>query len=151
MDTRQTWLARSFELTIPMRVEQPASCKRGETMTRRLIVTLVLLLDLCVAASAAAQSGDGSLRGLVKDEQGAVMPGVTVTAASLELLTPAGATTEADGSYRLSNLPPGTYALTAELSGFRSVRKEGILLRAGANFQVDFRLTVGSLEAPVTV
>ena len=123
-------------------------------MTRRLIETLVLLavlLALSVGADAAAQSGDGSLRGLVKDEQGAVMPGVTVTATSGELLTPAAATSEADGSYRLPNLPPGTYTLTAELSGFRSVRKEGILLRAGANFQVDFTLAVGALEETITV
>ena len=61
-------------------------------MTRRLILILVLLPGLFVAAQAAAQSGDGSLRGMVKDEQGAVMPGVTVTATSLELLTPAVAT-----------------------------------------------------------
>jgi len=98
-----------------------------------------------------AQSGDGSLRGLVKDEQGAVMPGATVTATSPALLTPAASTCEADGSYRLSNLPPGTYTLTAELSGSRSVRKESILLRAGANFQVDFVLAVGSITETITV
>src|ERR1700733_12719937 len=120
-------------------------------MTRRLIVTLVLLLGVTIASNAIAQSGDGSLRGQVKDEQGAVMPGVTITATSRELLTPAVATSEADGSYRLSNLPPGTYTLTAELSGFKSVHNEGILLRAGANFQVDFNLTVGSLEESITV
>jgi len=120
-------------------------------MTRTLIVALALLAGLSIAIDAGAQSGDGSLRGVVKDEQGAVMPGTTVTATSPELLTPAAATCEADGSYRLSNLPPGTYTLTAELSGFRSVRKEGILLRAGANFQVDFSLAVGAIEETVTV
>ena len=52
-------------------------------MTRRLIATLVMLVGLAMATTAAAQSGDGSLRGLVKDEQGAVMPGVTVTATSM--------------------------------------------------------------------
>jgi len=67
-------------------------------MTRRLIVALAVLAGLSVAIDVAAQSGDGSLRGLVKDEQGAVMPGVTVTAKSGELLTPAAATSEADGS-----------------------------------------------------
>jgi hypothetical protein len=51
----------------------------------------------------------------------------------------------------LSNLPPGTYTVTAELSGFRGVHKEGILLRAGANFQVDFTLTVGAIEESITV
>ncbi len=51
----------------------------------------------------------------------------------------------------MSNLPPGTYTVTAELSGFRGVHKEGILLRAGANFEVDFALTVGSIEESITV
>ena len=61
-------------------------------MTRRRIVALALLAGLSVAIDAAAQSGDGSLRGVVKDEQGAVMPGVAVTATSPDLLTPAAAT-----------------------------------------------------------
>src|SRR5207248_11500464 len=124
---------------------------KRQTMTRRVIVAVALLAGLSVAINAAAQSGDGSLRGVVKDEQGAVMPGATVTATSPELLTPAAGTCEADGSYRLSNLPPGTYTLTAELSGFRTVRKEGILLRAGATFQVDFTLAVGAVEETITV
>ena len=57
-----------------------------------------------------------------------------LTATSPELLTPVSVTCEADGSYRVSNLPPGRYTLAAELSGFRTVRKEGILLRAGAKY-----------------
>jgi len=103
-------------------------------VTRRRIVALALLAGLSVAIDAAAQSGDGSLRGVVKDEQGAVMPGVTVTATSPDLLTPAAATCEADGSYRVYKVPPGTYVLVAELAGCKTVRKEGILLRNGANF-----------------
>ena len=55
-----------------------------------------------------AQGGDGSLRGTVKDEQGAAMPGVTVTATSPALLTPSVAVTDDEGSYRVINLPPGT-------------------------------------------
>ena len=58
------------------------------------------------------------------------MPGVTITATSPALISPSVAVTESDGSYRLVNLPPGTYALQAELPGFSTFRREGVLLRA---------------------
>ena len=103
------------------------------------------------AVDVSAQGGDGSLRGTVKDEQGAAMPGVTVTATSPALLTPSVAVSDDDGSYRVINLPPGTYTLTAELPGFAIFRREGILLRAGANFQVDIAMTLGTLQETVTV
>ncbi len=105
-----------------------------------------LVVGVCLAspAMAGAQGGDGSLRGTVKDEQGSAMPGVTVTATSPGLITPSVAVTETDGSYRIVNLPPGTYALQAELPGFTTFRREGILLRAAANFQVDIAMNVGA-------
>ncbi len=60
------------------------------------------------------------------------MPGVTVTATSPALLSPSIAVSDTAGSYRLINLPPGTDALTAELTGFSVFRREGILLRGAA-------------------
>ena len=104
---------------------------------RRTIAALIVALACVSAVDVYAQGGDGSLRGTVKDEQGAAMPGVTVTATSPALLTPSVAVSADDGSYRVINLPPGTYTLSAELTGFAVFRREGILLRAGANFQVD--------------
>jgi Carboxypeptidase regulatory-like domain len=115
------------------------------------VVTVILFLGLSSAMNAAAQIGDGSLRGTVKDEQAALMPGVTISATSPALLAPSVTVTDSTGSYRLINLPPGTYTLEAELVGFKSFRQEGILLRAGANFQVDVTLTVGALEETITV
>ena len=79
------------------------------------------------------------------------MPGVTVTATSPALLSPSVAISDAVGNYRLINLPPGTYTLTAELAGFSVFRREGILLRAGANFQVDITMALGTLEETITV
>jgi hypothetical protein len=115
------------------------------------VMTAILFLGLSSATNVAAQSGDGSLRGTVKDEQTALVPGVTITATSPALFTPSVTVTNSNGSYRLINLPPGTYTLAAELVGFKSFRQEGILLRAGANFQVDVTLTVGALEETITV
>ena len=116
----------------------------------RTVGVLGLVCTL-LASLAAAQGGDGSLRGMVKDEQGAAMPGVTVTLTGPGLLAPSTTVTESDGSYRLINLPPGTYVLTAELTGFSTFRREGIVLRAGANFQVDVTMTLGALQETITV
>jgi len=118
---------------------------------RTIAIGLVVGLCLASPATARAQGGDGSLRGTVKDEQGSAMPGVTVTATSPGLITPSVAVTETDGSYRIVNLPPGTYALQAELPGFTTFRREGILLRAAANFQVDIAMNVGAVQETITV
>src|SRR5207249_4791041 len=83
--------------------------------------------------------------------QGAVLPGVTVTATGPELLTPVIGVTDNAGYYRLQNLPPGTVMLTAELPGFATFKREGILMRAGSTFTIDIELKVGALEETVTV
>src|SRR4029079_16745997 len=67
-------------------------------------------------------------------------------------IAPTVAVTDASGEYRLANLAPGTYTLTMELAGFSVVKREGIVLRAAANFQVEpVVLRVGSLEESITV
>jgi hypothetical protein len=120
-------------------------------MGRVLKACLVAAVVLLPALSAEAQTGDGSLRGYVRDEQGGVLPGVTVTAHSTALLTPVSAVTDNTGYYRLLNLPPGTYALTAELAGFATFRREGIVMRAGVTFTIDVQLQLGSVSETITV
>src|SRR6478609_2351147 len=100
---------------------KPASVRLrgGGLMTiRRAALSLASLFTVALSAIVAAQGGDGSLRGIVNDEQGSAIPGVTVTATSPQVIAPAVAVTDASGEYRLNNLPPGTYTLTMELSGF---------------------------------
>src|SRR5437867_10806516 len=109
-------------------------------MVRRC-VALAFVLHFMLAASAMAQT-QGSLRGYVKDEQGGALPGVTVTATSPQLIQPATAVTDEQGYYRLNNLPPGTYAIGAELTGFSALKRPDILLRAGATFQVDITMKI---------
>src|SRR5436853_7600675 len=118
-------------------------------MVRRR-VALAVAIQLLLAVSALAQT-QGSLRGYVKDEQGGSLPGVTVTATSPALIQPSTAVTEADGAYRLINLPPGTYTVSAELTGFATYRRTEVLLRAGANFQVDIVMKIGALQESITV
>ena len=78
-------------------------------------VMLTLAISLFTAMSAAAQtSTTGSIEGTVVDVNGAAVPGVTVTATSPNLIRPQTATSNEEGIYRLSNLPPGRYTVTVE-------------------------------------
>lgn len=99
---------------------------------RKTAVVLVWLLGIRMVPDISAQSGNGSLRGKIVDEQGAALPGAAVTATSPQALAPAVAITDGTGEYRLANLPPGTYTLKVELAGFSIVIRDGILLRAAA-------------------
>src|SRR2546428_3540558 len=119
-------------------------------MVQRFLAALVAAV-LLPATLAHAQTGDGSLRGYVRDEQGAVLPGVTVTATSPALLAPVVAVTDNGGYYRALNLPPGTYTLTAELVGFATYRREDIVMRAGTTFSIDMQMKVGTLAETITV
>ena len=116
-----------------------------------LKVLALVFITLVSVAPVVAQTGQGGLTGYVKDEQGGVLPGVTVTATSPELIGQRVATTDASGYYRLINLPPGTYTITAELTGFSVFKREEILVRAGSTFAVDIVLKIGSLQETVTV
>ncbi|MEZ5283713.1 MAG: carboxypeptidase-like regulatory domain-containing protein [Vicinamibacterales bacterium] len=87
----------------------------------------------------------------MRDQQGGALPGVTVTATSPDLISPSTATTNEEGYYRLINLPPGRYQVTAELAGFTPAVHQDILLRAGATFAVDVVLSLGTLQETVTV
>lgn len=111
----------------------------------------VLAVFLCWGGSAWAQGSEGGLRGYVKDEQGGVLPGVTVTATSPEAMAPATAVSDKEGYYRLINLKPGTYTISAEMSGFSKARHTGILIRGGNTFAYDITLKVGGLQEAVTV
>ena len=117
----------------------------------RTLIGCVAALILAGSAPAWAQSGGGGLNGYVKDEQGGVLPGVTVTAKSPELLAPVVAVSDNSGYYRLNNLPPGTYSLSAELPGFGTFQREEILMRAGSTFTIDIQLKVGGLSENITV
>src|SRR5262245_62667795 len=118
---------------------------------QRALVAALVVLSVFLPTLAAAQTGDGSLRGYVKDEQGGVLPGVTVTGTSPALQAPIVGLTDSTGYYRLNNLPPGTFSVTAELAGFSTTRREGIVIRAGLTFAVDLEMKVGALSETITV
>ena len=80
-----------------------------------------------------------------------MLPGVTVTATSPELIQPSVVVTDETGLYRLNNLPPGNYVIQAELAGFATTRRENILVRAGQTFTLDIQLGLSTLAETITV
>ena len=119
--------------------------------TRFVAVAVLLIVALGNHASVFAQGSDGTLVGYLRDDTGAVLPGVTVSATSPVLIGTRTVVTDAQGSFRLLNLPPGQYVLTAELAGFSNYRQEGIVMRAGATFTQNIQLKLSTVQETVNV
>jgi hypothetical protein len=110
------------------------------------------LLMLYPAAVAAQGTAGGSVAGVVHDNSGAVLPGVTVEASSPVLIEGTrSVVTDGQGLYQVVNLRPGTYVVTFTLPGFSTFRREGIIVATGFTATVDATLAVGALEETVTV
>jgi hypothetical protein len=93
-----------------------------------------------------------SIAGVVRDTSGAVLPGVTVEAASPVLIEKVrSAVTDGNGRFQIIDLRPGTYTVTFSLAGFNAVKRDGITLAGAATTTVDADLRVGSLEETITV
>jgi hypothetical protein len=110
-----------------------------------LAILAVLLLPSPVFAQAV-------LTGTVHDPSGAVLPGVTVEAASSALIEKTrSATTDGSGQYRIIDLRPGTYALTFTLSGFTTVKRENIELSGTQTVTIPIEMRVGAIAETITV
>ena len=95
-------------------------------MRRFALCMFALAVLVCAPAAAFAQA---SIVGLVKDASGAVLPGVTIEAASPALIEKVrSVVTDGTGQYRIVDLRPGTYSVTFSLTGFSTVKREGIEL-----------------------
>ena len=110
---------------------------------------LALLVVLLLPATAWAQA---SLTGTVRDASGAILPGVTVEAASSALIEKTRtAVTDGTGQYRVINLPPGTYSVTFTLGGFSTVKRDGLELTGTFVATVNADMKVGALAETITV
>jgi hypothetical protein len=122
----------------------------------RRLSTVWFLVTLALSISSRALlaqgvGGEGSIRGTVKDEQGAALPGVTITARTSAVATPFTTVTDGEGFYRLLNLAPGGYVVTAELQGFSKFVRDDVSMRAGLNLGVDIVLKIGTLSESLEV
>ena len=111
----------------------------------------ILVAGLLLTAAPARAQQTSNLTGVVTDAQGAVLPGVTVTATSPALIGTQTVVTEPNGGYRFATVPPGAYTLTFELSGFQTFKRANIVLALGQTLTVDTQLQVQSLQESVTV
>src|SRR5438445_202440 len=104
---------------------------------------------LAGSGPALAQS---AISGVVKDASGAVLPGVTVTASSPALIEKSKSTvSDGSGQYRIVDLRPGTYEVSFELTGFQSIRREGIALEANFTATLNAEMKIGAVEETITV
>ncbi|HXD75855.1 MAG TPA: TonB-dependent receptor [Vicinamibacterales bacterium] len=113
---------------------------------RRVLLAFVLLL---LPASAFAQA---TIAGTVRDASGAVLPGVTVEVSSPALIEKVrSAVTDGTGQYRVEDLRPGTYDVTFSLSGFSTLKREGVELSGVFTAQINADLKVGAVAETITV
>jgi hypothetical protein len=112
---------------------------------------LTLLLCALPLARPAAQDFRGAIEGRITDDQGAAVPGVTVTVTHVETNVPSTATSNADGNYNVPFLTPGVYKISVELTGFKKVERDQVQVRVGDRLALDFQLAVGAIEEVVSV
>ena len=116
-------------------------------LTGQILRVFVLLV--CLPGAAFAQSAIG---GVVKDNTGAVLPGVTVEASSPALIEKTRtARTDGNGRYRIENLQPGLYSVTFTLQGFSTVKRENLTISGSGVVTVDGELKVGGVSETITV
>ena len=121
-------------------------------MAGRAFVRAVLLGVLWLIAAPSVALAQSGINGQVTDTTGAVLPGVTVEAASPELIEKVKTVvTDGQGRYQIIDLRPGLYTVTFSLPGFNSVKRDGINIPADFTANITVQLQVGSLEETITV
>ncbi|HEY2932597.1 MAG TPA: TonB-dependent receptor [Acidobacteriota bacterium] len=101
--------------------------------------------------SAQSQATAGTLEGTVKDQSGAVVPGVTVTATNKAISLTRSTLTNDEGQYSIPLLPPGLYEVRAELPGFSTQVREGVSITVGQFARVDLVMTVSATQTEIVV
>lgn len=119
-------------------------------MKLRILSWLLVLGAL--STTAAAQKPTGTMSGVVKDAQGAVLRGVTVKVSSDTLAGGARtAVTGEAGTYQVAALPPGTFTVSFELTGFKTLKREGVTIQPALKTGVDAAMGTGTVEGSVIV
>src|SRR5262249_29154129 len=118
----------------------------------KVVCGLAVAVVVWGPSAVSAQTGSSAIAGVVKDATGAVLPGVTVEAASPALIEKVrSAVTDDRGDYKIVDLRPGTYSVTFTLTGFSTVKREGIELVSGFTATVNGDMKVGSVSETITV
>ena len=113
-------------------------CTDSDATCRAAVWALVLLV--ASATSAFAQLDRGTISGTIKDAQGGVVPGVTVTATITQTQQTRSTVTDGSGFYHVSEPQPGRYDIVAELQGFKKVNRTGVQVDAASALNLEFTL-----------
>ncbi len=117
---------------------------------QRMAIAILAIVAALVPHVASAQA-TGAIAGVITDESGGVLPGVTVEATNAATSVTRTAVTSADGHFTIPQLQPGTYDVKASLSGFKPVIRPSVLVTVGDTTRIDSRLPVGTFSETVTV
>ena len=120
-------------------------------MLREFGVLLIVGVLLALPGAAQSQSSTADLLGTVSDQTQGVLPGVDVSAKNVETAMTRTSITDEKGSYRLPLLPPGTYEVRAELTGFTPKVVRGVRLTVGQYAELDIVLEVSATETEIVV
>jgi carboxypeptidase family protein/TonB-dependent receptor-like protein len=126
-------------------------CRYRQSSHRWLVGVLALSIISLTAPPVIGQILYGSIVGIVKDSQGAVIPGATVTVVNKETNLTRETTTNTEGIYTLNNVLPGQYDVKISLSGFRESVRSNVPVTISQISRVDVSLEVGTLSETVTV
>jgi len=117
-------------------------------MIRRTLWSLAIVF---IALPAAAQQFKANLTGTIVDTQGAAVPGATVTVTNTATNVAADTVTDSSGAFAVKDLVPGTYRVSAALTGFKTFVREGIVLHTAETATIAVKMELGRLEETVTV
>ena len=114
-------------------------------------MTILFIACFLMNGRVFAQTTLVTLEGAITEEDGAGLPGATVTAKSMETGYELHAITRSDGSFIISGLQPGKYEIHVSLSGFKAQTRQGLTFAIGAKLKIDFTLVPATIEEEVTV
>ncbi len=112
------------------------------------VMAFAAVATVMMTGAALAQ---GSIFGKATDTSGGVLPGVTVTVAGPALQAPLVVVTGSSGAYQFPTVPNGTFSVTFELSGFKKVVRNNIVITSGFNAPIDMKMEVGAMSEELTV
>ena len=115
-------------------------------------VKVVLSAALLLLLTSSAAYAQATIAGVVRDSSGALLPGVTVEATSPSLTEKIRTVvSDATGQYRIVTLPPGSYTVTFSLTGFKTIKREDVMVSGSGVIPINAELSVGALQETITV
>src|SRR5207244_12556764 len=132
-------------------VRQPDAHPRLRQEEMLMIRRVLVAVSLALLAASPALAQTGQINGVIADNTGGVVPGATVKAVEVATGLSRDTVTGVDGRYTFTALRPTTYDITAELTGFRTSQRKGVLLQANENLTVNFDIEICAIAESVTV